>query len=78
MRGQKSTPSSTPSYPPAAACLLVAQAQKERGDAREAAALIKRMVQFNQLVVTPMLDRLKGLSAAEVEVRGAACIWASA
>jgi hypothetical protein len=43
----------------------VQQAQKER-DRKESAALIKKMVQFNSLVVTPILEK--------IQVRARACL----
>ena len=38
----------------------IQQAQKERGDGdrKEETAAIKRLVQFNAIVVTPLLDRV--------------------
>lgn len=38
----------------------VTQAQKDRGDQRESVGHLKKLVQFNQAVVTPLLWRLKG------------------
>ena len=46
----------------------VTQAQKDKGDRRESAASIKKLVQFNALVVTPLLDRVKGVDAAKKEL----------
>ncbi|GFH05898.1 uncharacterized protein HaLaN_00440, partial [Haematococcus lacustris] len=49
----------------------VGQALKERGanqDRKAAAAVLKKLVQFNAIVVTPMLERVKGLDAVAKEV----------
>jgi len=48
----------------------IQQAQKERsdGDRKEETAAIKRLVQFNAIVVTPLLDRVKGLEAGKKEL----------
>lgn len=46
----------------------VQQSQKDKGDRRESAASIKKLVQFNALVVTPLLDRIKGVDAAKKEL----------
>lgn len=42
----------------------IQQAQKEKtdGDRKEETAAIKRLVQFNAIVVTPLLDRVSGRS----------------
>eukprot|EP00877_Chromochloris_zofingiensis_P006644 jgi/Chrzof1/2232/Cz11g07180.t1_TIC110[v5.2] len=45
----------------------VQQAQKER-DRKASAAIIKKLVQFNALVVTPLLDKIKGTEAAKKEL----------
>lgn len=45
----------------------VTAAQKDRGDARESVAHLKKMVQFNQAVVTPMLERLRGVDSLRAE-----------
>lgn len=42
----------------------VQQAQKER-DRRSAAQVLKKLVQFNALVVTPILEKVKGEEAAK-------------
>uniref|UniRef100_A0A7S0S6E9 Uncharacterized protein n=1 Tax=Chlamydomonas leiostraca TaxID=1034604 RepID=A0A7S0S6E9_9CHLO len=49
----------------------VQQALKERGtqqDRKAEAAAIKKLVQFNAIVVTPLLDRIKGVDAAKKEM----------
>lgn len=46
----------------------VQQSQKDKGDRRESAASIKKLVQFNALVATPLLDRVKGVDAAKKEL----------
>eukprot|EP00879_Flechtneria_rotunda_P009976 GHRR01010432.1.p1 GENE.GHRR01010432.1~~GHRR01010432.1.p1 ORF type:complete len:735 (+),score=296.51 GHRR01010432.1:437-2641(+) len=45
----------------------VQQAQKER-DRRSAAQVLKKLVQFNALVVTPILEKVKGTDAAKKEL----------
>lgn len=45
----------------------VQQAQKER-DRRNAAQVLKKLVQFNALVVTPIIDKVKGEEAAKKEL----------
>jgi len=49
----------------------VQQAIKERGanqDRKASAAVLKKLVQFNAIVVTPMLERVKGTDAAKKEI----------
>lgn len=49
----------------------VQQALKERGsnqDRKAAAAALKKLVQFNAIVVTPLLERVKGINAAQKEI----------
>jgi arsenate reductase-like glutaredoxin family protein len=45
----------------------VQQAQKER-DRRSAAQVLKKLVQFNALVVTPIVEKAKGTEAAKKEL----------
>lgn len=45
----------------------VQQAQKER-DRRNAAQVLKKLVQFNALVVTPIVEKVKGQEAAKKEL----------
>eukprot|EP00878_Enallax_costatus_P008337 GHUV01008715.1.p1 GENE.GHUV01008715.1~~GHUV01008715.1.p1 ORF type:complete len:884 (+),score=360.27 GHUV01008715.1:261-2912(+) len=45
----------------------VQQAQKER-DRRSAAQVLKKLVQFNALVVTPIIEKVKGQEAAKKEL----------
>mmetsp|Transcript_30974 Transcript_30974/g.68639 ORF Transcript_30974/g.68639 Transcript_30974/m.68639 type:complete len:1037 (+) Transcript_30974:146-3256(+) len=47
---------------------FVQAAQKERNDRKAFAASIKKMVQFNALVVTPLLERIKGMDKAKKEL----------
>ena len=44
------------------------QSQKDKGDRRESAAHIKKLVAFNSLVVTPLVERLSGRDAAMKEM----------
>ncbi|GIL58607.1 hypothetical protein Vafri_13622 [Volvox africanus] len=47
----------------------VTQAQREGGrDRREFASAIKKLLQFNALMVTPLLERVKGVDAAKKEL----------
>ncbi|KAG2482678.1 hypothetical protein HYH03_018413 [Edaphochlamys debaryana] len=47
----------------------VTQAQREGGrDRKEFAASIKKLLQFNALMVTPLLERVKGVDAAKKEL----------
>jgi len=46
----------------------VMQSQKDKGDRRESAASLKKLIQFNSLVVTPLVERLSGREAAMKEM----------
>ncbi|GFR49409.1 hypothetical protein Agub_g11462 [Astrephomene gubernaculifera] len=47
----------------------ITQAQREGGrDRREFASCIKKLLQFNALMVTPLLERVKGVDAAKKEL----------
>lgn len=47
----------------------ITQAQREGGrDRREFASIIKKMLQFNALMVTPLLEKVKGVDAAKKEL----------
>lgn len=45
----------------------VKESQKEKEDRKVSAGHMRRMVQFNALVVTPILERIKGVEAASKE-----------
>ena len=46
----------------------VMQSQKDKGDRRESASSLKKLIQFNALVVTPLVERLSGRDAAMKEM----------
>lgn len=46
----------------------VMQSQKDKGDRRESAGSLKKLIQFNALVVTPLVERISGRDAAMKEM----------